>query len=243
MRRWPAALSVVALVAGTLSVVAPTPAHAAAGCQVTYAVTSTWTPGFVGDIKLTNLGDPVTSWQLTWSFPAGQTVTQGWNGVFSQSGDTVTVTNAVGNGTLTTGASAYLGFYGTWSGTNPPPSNFYLNGTLCASTPSVFCPVSVVRRGSNYVTTVVVTNTGAAPLTNWTVQFIAPPPSIVNPAFTENATLTLVGTNGTLTPTASNATIPVGNIALIRFAGLAFVYSHLPTAFHVGGTPCQTSYS
>jgi hypothetical protein len=242
MRRWAMALSVVALAAGSLSVAVPMPAHAAAGCQVTYAVTSSWTTGFVADVRLTNLGDPVTSWQLTWSFTAGQTVTDGWYGVFSQSGADVTVANATWNGTLAAGASAAVGFTGTWSGTNPPPSSFSLNGTLCVSAPTVFCPVSVVRHGSSYEATVVVTNRGSAPLTNWSVQFIAPPPSYINPAFTENATLTLVGTNGTLTPTAPYATIPAGNIALIRFAGHAFLFSHLPTAFNVGGTPCQASY-
>lgn len=137
MRRWSILLSAAALAAAvSLSVPVMGSAHAAAGCQVTYRITASATHFFVADITLTNLGDPVTSWQLTWSFTAGQTVDQGWNGVFSQSGADVTVTNATWNGALATGASTSIGFTGTWSSANPLPSSFYLNGTLCTGGPT-----------------------------------------------------------------------------------------------------------
>jgi len=61
--------------ATTLGVVGVTSqALAAAGCRVTYSVGSQWPGGFTGNVNLTNLGDPMTSWSLTWSFPAGQQV-------------------------------------------------------------------------------------------------------------------------------------------------------------------------
>src|SRR3954452_17964805 len=60
-------------------------AHAAGGGRVVYTVTSQWQGGFGASVNVTNLGDPVTSWRLTWSFPAGQTVTQLWNGTVTQS--------------------------------------------------------------------------------------------------------------------------------------------------------------
>ena len=55
------------------------PATAAAGCRVDYTVTNQWGAGFGADVKITNLGDAVSGWTLTWSFGAGQTVTQAWN--------------------------------------------------------------------------------------------------------------------------------------------------------------------
>lgn len=135
MRRRLSVLLGAVLVAASLSVAALGPAHATTGCQVTYRITASATNFFVADVTLTNLGDPVTSWELAWSFTAGQTVTQGWNGDFSQSGADITVTNAIWNGTLATGASATIGFTGTWSGTNPPPTHFSFNGTLCDGDP------------------------------------------------------------------------------------------------------------
>ena len=40
---------------------------ATAGCQVTYAVSSQWPGGFGANVTVTNLGDPVTGWTLSWN--------------------------------------------------------------------------------------------------------------------------------------------------------------------------------
>lgn len=114
---------------------ATTSARAAtAGCRVTYTVTSQWSGGFGADVAVTNLGDPVAGWTLRWAFPAGQAVTQAWNAAVSQSGSTVTATNAAWNGGLGTGATVSFGFNGSWSGSNPAPTGFSLNGTTCTGT-------------------------------------------------------------------------------------------------------------
>ena len=108
------------------------PAHAAAGCTVVYKVQSQWSGGFTGDIAITNSGDPVSSWKLEYDFPdAAQKVTQGWSGVYSQSGQHVTVNNAAWNGSLGTNASVSTGFNGTFGSANPVPTAFTLNGTAC----------------------------------------------------------------------------------------------------------------
>jgi cellulose 1,4-beta-cellobiosidase len=114
-------------------------ASAAAGCRVTYTVTNQWNPGFGATVSVTNLGDPLSSWTLRWSFTAGQHVDSGWNGTFSQTGAQVTVANAPYNGSLGTGATVAPGFNGTWSGSNPVPAAFTLNGVACtgATTPPV----------------------------------------------------------------------------------------------------------
>jgi lysophospholipase L1-like esterase len=106
-------------------------ADAAAGCRITYTVTSQWQGGFGAAVNVTNLGDPVTAWTLGFAFPSGQTVTQLWNGTVSQSGAAVTVHNASYNGAIATGASTAFGFNGAWTGANTSPAAFTLNGVAC----------------------------------------------------------------------------------------------------------------
>jgi hypothetical protein len=105
---------------------------ATAGCSVTYSVSSQWPSGFTAGVSLTNLGDPLTSWTLTWSFGAGQQVTQAWNATVTQSGAQATAVNASYNGALATGASTSFGFNGSWdNASNPAPASFSLNGVAC----------------------------------------------------------------------------------------------------------------
>ena len=81
-------LVLASAMAGVVSValtVTAISARAAAGCGVTYTVSSQWPGGFGANVNVNNLGDPVSGWRLTWSFAAGQTITQLWNGTVSQS--------------------------------------------------------------------------------------------------------------------------------------------------------------
>ncbi|RLK12401.1 cellulose binding domain-containing protein [Micromonospora sp. M71_S20] len=124
-----AAAAAAALVAGTLPTL--TAAAAAAGCRVEHRITNQWPGGFGADVTVTNLGDPVNGWTLTWSYPAGQRVTQAWNALVDQSGAQVTARNVDHNAVIATGASTTFGFNGSWEGSNPPPTGFALNGTAC----------------------------------------------------------------------------------------------------------------
>ncbi|GAA4258271.1 cellulase family glycosylhydrolase [Dactylosporangium darangshiense] len=131
--------AVGALVAGGLILAPMVSASASAGCRVTYT-TNQWPGGFTANIGITNLGDPVTSWTLGWTFgDAGQKVGQGWSATYTQSGASVTARSMDYNGALGTGASTSIGFNGTWTSANPTPSTFTLNGVTCTgsvSTPS-----------------------------------------------------------------------------------------------------------
>ena len=84
---------------------------------------------------MTNLGDPITGWDLRFSFGAGQTVSQLWNGSVTQSGAAVSVRNAGWNGTVATNGTASFGFNGAWTGSNPAPTAFTLNGVACTGSP------------------------------------------------------------------------------------------------------------
>jgi pectate lyase len=111
---------------------AATGAQAAAGCRVGYTVSNQWPGGFGASVTVTNLGDPIASWTLTWSYSAGQTVTQAWSATVTQSGSQVTARNVDYNGGLATNASASFGFNGSWNNSsNPAPTNFAVNGTAC----------------------------------------------------------------------------------------------------------------
>ncbi|WP_327011337.1 cellulose binding domain-containing protein [Dactylosporangium sp. NBC_01737] len=131
-RRTAVALSVTTIGAAAIGVMVTAPsASAATGCRVAYSVASQWPGGFGANVTVTNLGDPVSAWTLVWSYAAGQQVTQAWNATVTQSGSQVTARNAGYNGSLATNASTSFGFNGSWSGSNPVPGSFSLNGTAC----------------------------------------------------------------------------------------------------------------
>ncbi|WP_425560803.1 non-reducing end alpha-L-arabinofuranosidase family hydrolase, partial [Luedemannella helvata] len=145
-RRWSrVALAVSVIAAGGTAVTTAISANAAAGCQVTYSVSSQWPGGFGANVSVNNLGDPISSWTLTWSFAAGQAITQLWNGTYTQSGTQVTVTNVSYNGSIPTGGSQSFGFNGSFTSSNPVPSSFALNGVTCTggvSNPTTAGPVT-----------------------------------------------------------------------------------------------------
>ena len=129
------AASAAFLVGGGMVVIAATQASAATGCQVTYTVNQ-WDTGFTANLTVTNLGDPLTSWDLRWTFSGNQQITQSWNSRFSQNGQQVSLTNEAWNGNLGTNASVNPGFNASYSGTNEIPQSFTLNGTACTGSVS-----------------------------------------------------------------------------------------------------------
>ncbi|GAA3463901.1 cellulase family glycosylhydrolase [Saccharothrix longispora] len=150
MKRSTAAVAALGVVLGAGAVVLPQATAAAQGCRVDYTVTSQWQGGFQAGVKITNLGDPVNGWSLGITFPStSQRVTQGWNATWSQSGSTATATNIDWNRSLATGGSTEIGFVGSWSGGNPTPTSFTLNGVACT--------------GSTGPTTTTTTTTTTAP--------------------------------------------------------------------------------
>ncbi|MFG1676838.1 glycoside hydrolase family 6 protein [Micromonospora sp. NPDC049282] len=129
------------LVAGGLVTLPVTAAQAATQCSVDYT-TNDWAGGFTANVVIKNLGDPVSSWNLGFTFGnSSQRVQQGWSAKWTQSGQNVTAQNESYNGSLGTGASTSIGFNGAWSGSNPKPTRFTLNGTVCnGGTPPTSTP-------------------------------------------------------------------------------------------------------
>ena len=63
-----------------------------------------------------NTGTAASSgWTMSWTWPGGQQVSNGWNGTFTQSGAGVKVTNASYDGSIAPGSSVTVGFTATGS--------------------------------------------------------------------------------------------------------------------------------
>jgi cellulase/cellobiase CelA1 len=103
-------------------------------CSVQYTITNQWPGGFGTSVTITNTGSTaINGWTLSWSFANGQTITQLWNGSYTQSGSAVSVTNVSYNGTIAPGGTTNFGFNGSWSGSNAAPTSFVLNGETCTA--------------------------------------------------------------------------------------------------------------
>lgn len=116
--------------------ITPTPTTTSGGsCSVHYAITNQWPGGFGATFTITNTGSTtINGWSLQFSFPDGQTISQLWNGSYTQSGSSVTITNLSYNSSIPAGGSvgAEPGFNGTWNGSNGAPRAFTLNGNACS---------------------------------------------------------------------------------------------------------------
>ncbi|RGA04241.1 arabinofuranosidase [Microbispora triticiradicis] len=134
-RRGLAIGAVTALLGGGAGLLATQPAQAAVACRVDYVISSSWPGGFNASVTINNLGDAINGWRLTWSFDAGQQITQMWNATNSQSGSSVTATNVSYNGSIPSGGNTNFGFNGSYNGSNPVPASFSLNGVACTGNP------------------------------------------------------------------------------------------------------------
>ncbi|WP_258906260.1 cellulose-binding domain-containing protein [Actinokineospora sp. UTMC 2448] len=117
-------------------VVAVTAAPAAApACSVDYRVNQ-WPGGFTAEVAVTNAtGAALSSWRVTWTFDGGQRITGSWNTALTQTGNAVTAANAAYNGSVGVGGTVRFGIQGTFSGANPAPVDFALNGQSCQDSP------------------------------------------------------------------------------------------------------------
>ena len=182
----------------TFGVVLGGQAGAAPGCRVDYTVND-WGGGFTAYLHVTNLGDAINGWSLTFAFPGNQRITQGWSANWSQPAGSpnVTATNLDWNRSLGTGAATDIGFNASYTGTNARPASFSINGTVCTgSTP----PTSTTTTTSSSTTSTSTSTTTTTP----------PPPGThvenpyagargyVNPDWAQQVQAEAAATGGTL---------------------------------------------
>jgi chitin-binding protein len=90
------------------------------GCSATYRVTSQWSGGFQGEVRVAAGTTPINGWTVSWTFTNGERINSSWSSTLTTSGSTVTARNAAYNGSVGVGSSASFGFVA--SGT---PANAY----------------------------------------------------------------------------------------------------------------------
>jgi cellulase/cellobiase CelA1 len=93
---------------------------------------SDWGNGATVSITIkNNTAVAIDGWTLAWNFAGNQTITNLWNGTYTQSGTVTTVKNASYNKSIPAKGSVNFGFNISYSGTNVKPTGFVLNGITC----------------------------------------------------------------------------------------------------------------
>ncbi|MFC9846634.1 cellulose binding domain-containing protein [Streptomyces sp. NPDC060223] len=105
---------------------------AAPTCEVRYRIASEWEDGFQATVTVTST-KALATWRVSWTFADGQSVTQMWDGTFSQQASRVTATAADYNRAVAAGAAFTVGFLGSWQDANSVPDDFTLNGANCTT--------------------------------------------------------------------------------------------------------------
>jgi cellulose binding protein with CBM2 domain len=97
------------------TVTSPSPSPSG-GCKVSWSVTNSWSTGFQLGFTVANSGTvPTNGWNVTWSWPGPQTITQIWNATQTQSGAAVTTANVSYDGSIPAGGSTTFGLLGSGS--------------------------------------------------------------------------------------------------------------------------------
>ncbi|MEV6692859.1 cellulase family glycosylhydrolase [Micromonospora sp. NPDC051196] len=87
------------------------------GCAATYRVLNSWQGGYQAEVTVRNSGTAaIGGWTVSWTAPAGTTISSLWNGRLTTSGTSVTVRNEPYNGQLAPSASTTFGLTGSGSG-------------------------------------------------------------------------------------------------------------------------------
>ncbi len=110
----------------------PSPAAPKAICTATYKLWSDWGTGFSGEVSITNnTAGSIDGWEVAWSYGGSQKIIEMWNGRHQQADSMVSVKDIGWNAKLPEKSSILFGFIGGYSGTNPAPETYKLNGFTC----------------------------------------------------------------------------------------------------------------
>jgi endo-1,4-beta-xylanase len=106
----------------------PTSSTSTENYAVSYTVQNSWGTGATVSVTIKNNSSLAKSgWNVNWTFPGNQKITNMWSATYTQSGASVNVTNASYNSNIPVGGSITFGFNITYSGTNSNPTNFKIS--------------------------------------------------------------------------------------------------------------------
>lgn len=130
------------------------PTSQASTCSVTYTSQNDWGSGATMNVVITNKsGSAINGWNLTFSFPGNQVITDAWGATFVQAGSNVTLTNVAYNAAIgANGGTASAGFNLNYSGSNAFPTSFKLNGALCGGNGPTNTPTTTLVGPTNTFT-------------------------------------------------------------------------------------------
>ena len=101
----------------------PTSPPPSASCQATISVQSSWNGGFTDTVSVTAGSQALSGWTVSFTWPGDAQITSAWGATATQSGKSVTLTNASYDGSLAAGATqSNIGFQGTWSSSDALPA-------------------------------------------------------------------------------------------------------------------------
>ena len=126
----PRARSLLVALALAAAALTPSAARAQATCiEVTFAQTSRWPGGYVGEFRIRNCGTTtVNGWEVRFSLPAGTGISTVWNAALSASGNNYTARNVSYNATIPPGGMVSFGIVASGDGL---PSNCTVNSAPC----------------------------------------------------------------------------------------------------------------
>jgi hypothetical protein len=110
--------------------IVPSTSQSTGNYVISYDIQNDWGSGSGVNITITNnTTTAVNGWTLAFNFPGNQQISSLWNGSYTQSGTSVTITDSGWNSIISAnGGIASVGFNMNYSGSNDKPTSFTLNG-------------------------------------------------------------------------------------------------------------------
>ncbi|PRY58620.1 cellulose binding domain-containing protein [Glycomyces artemisiae] len=97
-----------------------TPPPTESGCSAEIDVVNDWGSGWQGNVLVSAGGDAVDGWKLTWTWPAGQSISSHWNADVTASGSSVTAADVGWNANIQAGQTiSAWGFIATGAAATP----------------------------------------------------------------------------------------------------------------------------
>jgi len=129
----------------------PPPPPTNTSCIVDYNISDQWNTGFTARIEIENTGSSLNGWDVTWTMPDAQQITNLWNGDLNQNASSVSVTNLDWNKIILTGGKIKFGFNASYQGNKNKPNDLKVNGSRCEGQagPPPLSPPSAIALANN----------------------------------------------------------------------------------------------
>ncbi|HBF36147.1 MAG TPA: hypothetical protein DDW50_02375 [Firmicutes bacterium] len=202
--------------------------------------------GATVNVAITNTGSTtVNGWKLVFSFNGNQKITGLWQGIYTQNGSLVTITNETYNGLIAPGGTVNFGFNISYSGINTIPTNFAIYDlTPSGTTPTPSNSFAVLYaladwgNGSGATVNVTIKNTGSTAIDGWKLKFSFPGNQKITDLW--RGIYTQKSANVTVTNETYNGIIAAGGTENFGFNITYSGTNAVPTSFTVNDISATT---